>query len=284
MKILVLGSGGMLGHLTTIYLKEQGHDVSDLSFPYAAFEKSFVCDISNLSQFESYLQSNNFDMIINCIALLIQASDQNKDKSIFINSYFPHWLEGKFKDSKTKIIQVSTDGVFGDGITPFDENSPHLNSSFYAKTKSLGELDNGKDLTIRSSYFGPDINENGKGLLNWFFSQNGEVNGYTKAIFTGVSSLEFAKFVHEYGSSTTGIYNLGATKPICKYDLLNNFIKDLNIHKIKLVPNDTVEIDTSVISCRNDIKYKPVSYETMVSDLCDFIINHKSYYRHYNFI
>lgn len=41
-----------------------------------------------------------------------------------------------------------------------------------------GELEDNKNLTLRNSIVGPDINENGIGLLNWFMKQDGEVNGY----------------------------------------------------------------------------------------------------------
>lgn len=284
MKVLVLGSGGMLGHLTTVYLKEQGHAVSDLSYPDKAFESSIVMDITDLKRFEEYLDSNNFDMIINCIALLIKASNDNKAGAVYINSYFPHWLEKKYNATHTKIIQVSTDGVFGEGKPPFKETDSIMCTSFYARSKSLGELINNKDLTVRSSYFGPDRNKNGQGLLNWFFSQKGTVSGYKKVVFTGVTSLEFAKFVDEYGMTATGVYNLGAIKSVSKYYLLQTIKEKFSLDDIEIVPQDNVISDTSVTTERNDIKYRKKSYEAMINELYDFIENHKDMYCHYTFL
>ncbi len=282
MNILVLGSGGMLGHLTTIYLREKGHNVKDLSFPKAAFNDSFVCNVCDTQKLAQFIDYHEFDMIINCIALLIRESEQNKSQAVYLNSYFPHWLEKKYENTKTKIVQVSTDGVFGSGKAPFDENAPQMNTSFYARSKSLGELDNTKDLTIRSSYFGPDMNEGGKGLLNWFLSQKGEVKGFKKAIFTGVTSLEFAKFVDTVAFNSSGIYNLGASSPISKYDLLSAFKKRLQLDEINIIADSEYSVDTSVLTSRKDILYNQINYDIMINELCDYIENHKEYYPHYN--
>ena len=66
--------------------------------------------------------------------------------------------------------------------------------SYYGRTRALGEFDNQKNLTIRTSVIGPEIKSNGVGLLHWFLSQDGEVNGYSKVFWTGVTTLEMAKF------------------------------------------------------------------------------------------
>ncbi len=284
MKVLILGSGGMLGHLTTIYLKEKRHSVDNLSFPNCTFDDSFVCDVTDLNKFEEYLDLSHYDIIINCVALLIRASEDNKSRAVFLNSYFPHWLESKYKNTNTKIIQVSTDGVFGDGQPPFSETDPHLCTSFYARSKSLGELNNDKDLTIRSSFFGPDINNNGKGLLNWFFSQNGNIKGFKNVLFTGVTSLEFAKFVDEVGLTATGVYNLGASGTINKCNLLELFKSKLSIDNINIIPDEKSKSNTSVKTIRTDISYTPKDYEAMTCELCKFIKDHKDLYPHYKFI
>lgn len=284
MKILVLGSGGMLGHVTTIYLKESGHDVLDVSYPEKAFHNSFVCNVFNLEEFEEVLNNHDFDVIINCIALLIKASEENIDQAIFINSYFPHWLEKKYMNSHTKIIQVSTDGVFGDGKPPYAEDDRHLNDTYYAKSKSLGELVNAKDFTVRSSYFGPDKNDSGLGLLNWFFKQKGEISGFDNVFFTGVTSLEFAKFIEHYGFGMTGTYNLGASESISKFELLLKMKNEFNIDYLNIKPDSTKTQDTSVATIRKDCQYQLKSYDDMISELHDFMIKHDDLYPHYKFM
>src|SRR5699024_1115052 len=94
---------------------------------------------------------------------------------------------------KTKIIHMSTDCVFSGKIGNYKEDSLRDGETFYDRSKALGELDNQKDLTFRNSIIGPDINENGIGLFNWFMKQEGSINGYSKAIWTGVTTLTLAK-------------------------------------------------------------------------------------------
>ena len=62
-----------------------------------------------------------------------------------------------------------------------------------------------RNLTIRTSIVGPELKQNGVGLFHWFMSQTGEIKGYTKAIWSGVTTLELAKAIeraameHWYG-------------------------------------------------------------------------------------
>ena len=88
---------------------------------------------------------------------------------------------------------MSTDCVFSGKTGGYDESSLRDGETFYDRSKALGELENQKDLTFRNSIIGPDLNEEGIGLFNWFMKQTGEINGYTKAMWTGVTTLTLAK-------------------------------------------------------------------------------------------
>lgn len=283
MKYLVLGSGGMLGHVACTYLREQDNEVVDFSFPGKAFSESVACDVTDLGFVSEFLDQNHFDVVINCIALLIASSEQNKAQAIFLNSYFPHWLEQRLSSCSTRIIQVGTDGVFGNTY-PRNEDSPHRNDTFYARSKSLGELNNAKDITIRSSYFGPDRNREGVGLLNWFFKCSGKVSGYRRAIFSGVTSLEFAKFCSRLSSNAGGTYNLRALELIDKYSLLLKIKKLFELNSIELEPDDSIMLDTSVQTIRTDIEYKPKSYDDMLADMKEYMECHAEMYEHYDFL
>ena len=52
--------------------------------------------------------------------------------------------------------------LWGYGNVPPDEKQ------MYGFSKSLGEVNNTKDLTLRMSYIGPEISEHASGLLDWF--------------------------------------------------------------------------------------------------------------------
>ena len=284
MRVLILGASGMLGQVTSIYLKKKGHIVTNHCNSNIINSDDFVCDICDLNRLEKFLDENHFDIIINCVALLIHASEKEKSKAIFINSYFPHWLEEKYRISSTKIIQVSTDGVFGVNDSMQSEDSLHTNTSFYAKTKSLGEISNEKDLVIRSSFYGPDIKVTGQGLFNWFFSQEGVVKGYKNVVFSGVTSLEFAKFIHTQGLYITGIYNLTIKNPISKYDLLCLIKRRFAVKSIELISEEETKAYTLIKSNRDDVKYCNKSSEVLINELYAFMKDNKEkgYYRYFD--
>ena len=69
-----------------------------------------------------------------------------------------------------KLIHISTDCVFSGSKGLYDENSDKDANDFYGKTKSLGELNDMNNLTLRTSTIGHEAFTS-FGLLNWFLDQ-----------------------------------------------------------------------------------------------------------------
>lgn len=283
MKFLVLDATGMAGHTISIYLKEQGHDITAFSGKPFPFCKNIVGNACELKLFEDIIKKSEFDAVINCIRVLIQESEIDKRQAVFLNSYLPHYLSDITKESNTKIIQMSTDCVFSGKKGNYSENSLRDGESFYARSKALGELENKKDLTFRTSIIGPDMNKDGIGLFNWFIKQQGEINGYTKAIWTGVTSLTLAKAMEkatEY--NLTGLYNLANNETINKYEMLKLFNKYFKKNQIIINQSDDVNLNRSLINSRTDFDFIIPSYEDMIKEMKEWIVNHKELYPYYS--
>ena len=91
-------------------------------------------------------------------------------------------------------------------------------------TKNLGEIEGPKDLTIRTSIVGPDLNPSGIGLFNWFMKQTDPIKGYDHAIWTGVTTLALAQAIEIFSKGDlSGIYHLVNAQTISKYELLQLF-------------------------------------------------------------
>lgn len=278
-KILVLGSIGMAGHLITLYFKEQGYDVTAYSispFPYC---KNIIGNALNIENLKKMLLAENYDTVINCIGILNQVADQNQSLAVYLNSYLPHLVADTLNDTKTKLIHMSTDCVFAGNSGPYYEDSLRDGLSFYDRSKALGEVEDKKNLTFRNSIIGPDMNKDGIGLFNWFMKQSGSINGYTGAIWTGVTTLTLAKAMeHAIKEDLCGLYNLVNNVGISKYDLLvmlNKYFKD---NVLKIDKNDTVKHDKSLMSKRNDFSFKVPTYEQMVIEMRDWVNAHKELY------
>jgi dTDP-4-dehydrorhamnose reductase len=282
MKFLVLGATGMAGHTIAIYLKEQGHDVTAFSRRPFPFCQNIIGDITDFKLVEDIVRKGEYDAVINCIGILNQNAENNKHQAVLLNSYLPHYLSFITKNSKTKIIQMSTDCVFSGKTGNYIERSLRDGETFYDRSKALGELENDKDLTFRNSIIGPDMNKDGIGLFNWFMKQNGVINGYTKAIWTGVTTLTLAKAMEKATKDNlVGIYNLVNNETISKYELLNLFNKYFKNNKLIINESDHVIVNKSLVNTRSDFDFIVPSYEDMIKEMRDWIMSHKELYPHY---
>lgn len=282
MKILVLGATGMAGHTISIYLKERGHDVTAFSRRRFKYCNNITGDITDFSFIKTVIEEGNYDGVINAIGILNKDAEENKSLAVLLNSYLPHYLSDITKYMKTKIIHMSTDCVFSGKKGGYSETSFRDGESFYDRTKALGELENNKDLTFRNSIIGPDMKKNGIGLFNWFMKQEAEINGFTRAIWTGVTTLTLAKAMEKaLEENLVGLYNLVNNEGISKYELLKLLNKHMRNESIQIVPIDGVNLNKSLLNNRNDFSFIVPSYEQMVIEMKQWIEEHKELYPHY---
>ena len=282
-KIFVIGANGMAGHMIFNYLKSNlnNFEVLSITRKHKIYYSDYDLDINNLNNLELLILQKRPHTIINCIGLLNKNAEDNPSDSILINSYFPHFLEKVTMKLQTKVIHLSTDCVFSGIKGNYKENDFKDATGYYALSKSLGEINNKKDLTIRTSIIGPDLNPNGIGLFNWFTKQNGTINGYKNAIWTGVTTLELAKFIQDkINSNLSGIIHLVNNSTISKYDLVCLFANYFNSN-LSIEPYEGYFSDKSLINTRQDINYHFKSYSEMVNEMKDWINNNKAMYKHY---
>jgi len=282
MKFLVLGATGMAGHTISIYLKERGHDVTAFStrvFPYC---NNIIGDALNKDLLITLLRKENYDIVINCIGVLNQACDTYPSRAIYLNSYLPHLIADVLRESETRLIHMSTDCVYSGKAGAYNEYSLRDGDSLYDRTKALGEVIDDKNLTFRNSIIGPDMNEKGLGLFNWFMKKRGSINGYTKAIWTGVTTLTLAKAMEQAAKENlTGLYNLVNNKTITKFDLLSLFNKHFRNNELNIEPSEVVNLNKSLINNRTDFSFVVPSYEQMIIEMKCWIKSHEELYPHY---
>jgi len=272
----------MAGHTISLYFIEKGHDVTTFSTHPVSYGKNTIGNALDRDKFEFILKSDDFDVIINCIGLLVKSCEEYPDKAVYLNSYLPHFIANTLKEKETKLIHMSTDCVFAGNTGPYYETTPPDGTSFYDRTKALGEVDDEKNLTFRNSIIGPDINPDGFGLFNWFMKQNSKINGFTKAMWTGVTTITLAKAMEKaIEEDLTGLKNLVNNENISKYDLLFLFNKHFKNSTIKIYPENKYSLDKSLLSQRDDFIFKVPSYEEMVIEMKEWIYNHKNIYPHY---
>ena len=282
-KVLVLGSTGMIGHQVFNYLKVNSvFELYNVSFRKKLQDDSFLLDARSEDTLVKYIESISPNYIINCVGVLINSSNRDPENAIFLNSYLPHRLSRLADVINAKLIHTSTDCVFsGEKGTSYIETDEKDGKGVYAKTKGIGEVISDKHLTIRTSAMGPELKSDGEELFHWFMSQSGSISGYTKAIWSGVTTLELAKAIlWSIENKITGLYHITNNDSICKYDLLKLF-KKYTGKEIDIFPIDGKAVDKSFIDTRKLIDYKIPSYEQMVVEMTSLIRSNKVLYSQY---
>lgn len=275
MKILILGADGMLGHVVKLYFQEKGYEVKTTSI---SDKEDYCFDVmKNINDLEEFIKGFKPEVVVNCIGILNQAAEDNKPLAVMANSYLPHYADEVCKNNGAKFIHISTDCVFDGKKGEYTEISFKDATSFYGQSKALGEVNNDNSITLRTSIVGPDTNEKGIGLFQWFMNQDGETNGFDKAIWTGVTTIELAKAIEKsIENNLSGLRHVVNNQKIDKCSLLNLFKKHFN-KEITINPKSDYVSDKSLIRETN-FDFNVPSYDQMIKEMSEWVSNHENMY------
>ncbi len=280
MKILIVGSKGMAGHIIYNYFKENSNfTIVDIARGTASHTPTYQLDVTNFEALRHILIDEKPNFVINCIGVLNQYAENHPDNAILLNSYLPHFLAKNGNELNYKLIHISTDCVFSGKEGGYTEYSYKNGTGFYATTKALGEVAYGENITLRTSIIGPELKNNGIGLLDWFLNQKGDINGFSNAFWTGITTLELAKAILEaIHQDISGLHHLVNDKKVNKYELLNLFKKTFERSDINIISNSDYYVDKSLIRTNFDFNYQVADYEVMMQELKEWISNHPNLY------
>jgi len=284
-RVLVLGSTGMLGHQLCNYLiNNSDYTLFDIARNSKFRKETALIDVRNERKLLDYIKDVRPNYIINCVGVLISGSNKNIEEAIFINSYLPHMLARISDEIKSKLIHISTDCVFSGKKGQYIETDHRDGQGIYAQTKILGEIVDNKNLTLRTSVIGPEIRDNGEGLFHWFMSQENEILGFTKAIWSGVTTIELAKVIKwSVDRRITGLYHVTNNSTITKYELLDLFNKhtkkNINIKKF-----ESKFVDKSFVDTRLLLNHTIPSYDKMIFEMIETIVKNRPLYSQYKAI
>jgi dTDP-4-dehydrorhamnose reductase len=280
--ILILGGSGMLGHQA--YQRFKKHFTTRVTFrrfddklqQTHRFDKRDVIegvDGFDIVSVQRAIDEVKPDVVLNCVGIIKQLKEAYNPKiSIYINALFPHLVAERCKENGARLIHISTDCVFTGSKGDYTESDKSDAEDLYGKTKFLGETnyDTGGALTLRTSIVGHELFTN-VSLVDWFLSQNGKrVNGYTRAIYTGLTNLaladEIIRVINDF-PTLAGLYHVSAEK-INKYDLLMLIKKIYNLN-IEVTPFADFFCDRSLDSSRYRAAtgFVPPTWEQMITEM-----------------
>lgn len=259
MRILVLGTAGMLGFALHRILTDTGWHVVGTVRSKNPPKSVWCVGLDYLTQVyaediktvEKAIELSQASVVINAVGSKVARSSDEINNMLVVNSLFPRRLGLLTAKLGVRLIHFSSDGVFkGQNSAPYDETYIPDADDIYGMSKYLGEPYGDHILTLRTSLIGRSLNTS-EGLVDWLLSQTGRVKGYRRAIFTGLPVNEIGNILSKYIlpklESLRGLFNL-SSKSISKADLLRLICDTWSLDRVYVEPDDSVVIDRSLDS------------------------------------
>jgi len=279
MKILIIGGDGMLGHqllrqwrprhVVRVTLRKDLAAYASLNL----FREEFVftgVDVRSIDHIAKCVEASRPDVIVNAVGLVKQRpSGQDCMANLELNALLPHQLAFIAQKAGARLVHFSTDCVFSGRKGNYVETDFPDADDLYGRTKLLGEIHFPHTLTLRTSIIGRELSRKAS-LIEWFLAQRGMVHGFTRAIYTGFTTLEIARIVERllmHYPTASGLWHISSDR-ITKYDLLRMVRKYFKINT-EIVPDDSFVCDRSLASerFRSTFGYAPPSWDKMVEEL-----------------
>ena len=279
MRILILGGDGMLGHQLLKSLSSK-HDVRVTLRQRLSAYKDFNLfsaenaydgvEMGSMDRLIDVLGEFRAEAVVNAVGIVKQRSTAKESiPSLEINSLLPHRLAGLCKATGIRMMHMSTDCVFSGKKGNYKETDPSDAEDLYGRTKYLGEVSDRHCVTLRTSIIGKELSRK-QGLLEWFLSQRGSVQGFKNAVFSGFTTLELSRIIERILTEHPGkggIYHV-SSDPISKLDLLTLIKKEIGLG-IEIIPTEEPRLDRSLDSTRfrKEFNYTPPTWEEMIREL-----------------
>jgi len=257
MRILILGINGMLGS-TAFRLLSQRDDVDVFGFarretarrwfPAVAADRILTgIDVVNPDRLAAAMASVQPDVVINAVGIVKQLNAALDPLiAIPINAELPHRLAALCAHLGARLITIGTDCVFSGRTGGYREDDPCAAVDLYGRSKYLGEVDRPNAVTLRTSMIGPELASR-HGLFEWFLAQRDTVRGYTRAVFSGLTTAELTRVIADHvipNTALCGVYHVAAAA-IAKYDLLRLVAAEYR-HPVTIEPVAEPVIDRSL--------------------------------------
>ena len=283
-RVLVLGATGMLGSAVLRFFAVRKctyetfgsvrSNSTALQLPNHLLKNLVTAvDVMNSEDIIRLFARVQPHIVINCVGLVKQLETAKDPLSALpINAVLPHRLARLCSVSGARLVHISTDCVFSGKRGNYHENDVADADDLYGRSKFLGEVDYPNAITLRTSIIGPQLSST-HGLIGWFLSQAGTVYGYTRAIFSGLPTVELARVISDYvlpNQDLHGVYHVGAA-PISKYELLT-LVADVYCRPTRILPDENVVIDRSLDSLRFEqaTGYSAPSWPNLIRDMHAF--------------
>ena len=255
MKVLILGSDGMIGHKIAQALNDDCELIlssrKSISLDSIGVKRGKILlhDLIK-DNLDSMLKKTFPDLIINCAGITTRRGvKDNIQNTRLLNSDIPHKLDSWVNLNSKKLIHFSTDCVFSGNRGNYLDNDIADADDTYGKTKAAGEVNSLNTLTIRCSMIGREL-YNFTELFEWLVkNKNKNIDGYSRVFYSGITTVRMGKIISKIlkqNINLTGIYNISSI-PISKFELLHKLSNAFSLN-VDITENRNIKSNKVLIS------------------------------------
>lgn len=286
-RVLVIGGLGMLGHVVVRRLHTAGYRVTttvrSASLPerlrqeYPEVELRAGVDLRRPDSLLELIARGNWDVVVNAAGIIKhRLGDIAPAEMIAVNAVLPWQVAEACSSGGARLIQISSDCVFSGrndsarGPLGYREQDRPDAVDQYGLSKLLGEPAAAGALCLRTSLIGRELRGH-HGLVDWYLRNPQEaVRGYTRALFSGLTSAcaaDLIQFVIEHCPGLDGLWHVSADA-ISKYELLE-MLRQRFPEAPKVNPDGEVFCDRRLDSnpFRKQTGWRPPAWDDLVMTL-----------------
>lgn len=221
MKVLVLGSSGLLGSRLVPHLRTSGHEVVPVS---RSGRLGCAVDLLETGALSKLVAEQAPQAVINLAALAdVDACQRDPELAAAMNARLPGELADLCRAAGISLVHISTDMVY-DGPGPHTEDDAHARN-VYASTKQDGDrlvLEAG-GCSLRTNFFGRSLHPERRSFSDWLvegFRAGRELPLLQDVFFSPLGMDTLSRMVERVLAAPPGgsILNLGSREGLGKRD------------------------------------------------------------------
>ena len=288
MKVLILGSDGMIGHKIAQSLNDECELIlssrKSISLDTIGVKRGKILFHDLITDnLDSMLKKIFPDLIINCAGITTRRGvKDNIQNTRLLNSDIPHKLDSWANLNSKKLIHFSTDCVFSGNRGNYLDNDIADADDTYGKTKAAGEVNSLNTLTIRCSMIGREL-YNFTELFEWLVkNKNKNIDGYSRVFYSGITTVRMGKIISKIlkqNINLTGIYNISSI-PISKFELLHKLSNAFGLN-VDITENKNIK-SNKVLNSKKFAEItgiKTPDWDDLISEFVEDCGENKSLYK-----
>ncbi len=233
LKVLLLGSSGLLGSNLVPFFVSHGYEVITHS---RSGEAQYQADLNDPKEAYELLRKIEPKVIVNLVGLTdVDRCEVQPNEAFLANVRTVENIAGWIKQGKTScyLVHISTDQVY-DGAGLHKEEQVTL-MNYYAFSKYTGELAAASvpSTILRTNFFGRSHCANRASLSDWLFrslSNSDAIQVFDNVLFSPLSLTTLSEMIELIiQKKPVGVFNLGSHDGMSKADFAFAFAEELDL-------------------------------------------------------